>query len=74
MDSLAFHRMHDFGYWSLHTGKDKQDAWHHAKWVLLGLIAYGFVGFDLMNLCILAIISLVFHQLFLHFIFKPKEK
>jgi len=74
MDSLNFHRKHDNGFWSLHTKGKRIDAWHTAKIIMLGLVAYGFVGFNLKVLCILAIINLVLHQLFLHFIFKPKEK
>ncbi len=46
MDYLNFRRPHNNGYWSLHTKHPRNDAWHHSKRLVLGIIAYLVVGPD----------------------------
>ena len=70
MDSLAFHRPHDTGFWSLTTRGSRIDAWHVSKWLVLAMITYVFVGIEIPGVIAFLVISVVLHGVTLHGIFK----
>lgn len=78
-DALAFYYPHDNGFWSLHTGPDKFDAWHVSKVIMWGCVVMGMLSWGtsyrikLTALAIFGLINYIVHEYFLHKVFKPKK-
>ena len=70
MDALMFHYPHDNGFWSLTTRGNRIDAWHVSKWLILAMITYVFVGFNIQGIVAFFVISVVLHGVTLHGLFK----
>ena len=83
MDYICFQRPHDSGYFSLHTKGSKRDAWHDAKKLVLGLVAFSMLELDtllemlfgilevMMNPYVLfAAIAYLGQRIFYNFLFK----
>jgi len=72
MDVLDFYWPHDNGYFSLHTGENKFDAWHTLGVLLFAIIAIRLFGLNFRDLCIAAIINLILHNAIMYWV-KPKR-
>lgn len=73
MDVLDFYWPHDNGYFSLHTGPHKLDAWHTLGVLFFTIIAIRLFGMNFRDLCIAGIINLIFHNLIMYLV-KPKKE
>ena len=76
--ALTFYYPYDNGFWSLHTGPDKFDAWHVSGVLMLGCMVMGMIQqkertrIKLTGIAIFGLVNYLFHEMFLHKIFKPK--
>lgn len=78
-DALTFYYPYDNGFWSLHTGPNKFDAWHVSKLLMWGCVVAGMMSREAIRkskwyiLAVFSAVNYVLHEYFLHKVFKPKK-